>query len=155
MFAYINPPKGDLENKLIIQPAKTKKDKRVLSMDASTMQIMKEWKSKQAKEILSLGYNTMGKNQLVFTNLKNKFINPQKIGQKIRPICKKIDLKEITPHGFRHTHCSLLFEAGVSIEEVQDRLGHSDIKTTMNKYAHVTDQRKEETALKFANYLNI
>ena len=41
-------------------------------MDASTMQIMKEWKSKQAKEILSLGYNTMGKNQLVFTNLKNK-----------------------------------------------------------------------------------
>ncbi len=144
-----------LENKLIIQPPKTKKGKRVLSMDASTMQIMKEWKSKQAKEMLSLGYNTMGKNQLVFTNLKNRFINPQKIGQKIRPICKKIDLKEITPHGFRHTHCSLLFEAGASIKEVQERLGHADIQTTMNIYAHVTEKKKEETAQKFAAYLNI
>ena len=124
-------------------------------MDASTMQIMKEWKSKQAKEILSLGYNTMGKNQLVFTNLKNKFINPQKIGQKIRPICKMIDLKEITPHGFRHTHCSLLFEAGASIKEVQERLGHADMQTTMNIYAHVTEKKKEETAQKFAAYLNI
>ena len=124
-------------------------------MDDSTMQIMKEWKSKQAKEMLSLGYNTMGKNQLVFTNLKNKFINPQKIGQKIRPICKKIDLKEITPHGFRHTHCSLLFEAGASIKEVQERLGHADIQTTMNIYAHVTEKKKEETAQKFAAYLNI
>ena len=144
-----------LENKLIIQPPKTKKSKRVVPLDEATMAILKDWKSQQAKDMLKLGYNTMSKKQLLFTNLKNEFINPQKIGQKIRPICKKIDLKEITPHGFRHTHCSLLFEAGASIKEVQDRLGHSDIKTTMNIYAHVTDQRKEETALKFANYLNI
>ena len=28
----------------------------------------------------------------------------------------------------RHTHCSLLFEAGLPIQEVKERLGHSDIK---------------------------
>ena len=33
----------------------------------------------------------------------------------------------------------LLFEAGLSIQEVQDRLGHGDIKTTMDIYAHVTE----------------
>ena len=59
----------------------------------------------------------------------------------------------ISPHGLRHTHCSLLFEAGATLKEVQDRLGHSDIKTTMNIYAHVTEKKKEETALKFAEYL--
>ncbi|WP_407690465.1 tyrosine-type recombinase/integrase [Rummeliibacillus pycnus] len=37
---------------------------------------------------------------------------------------KKYNLKPITTHGLRHTHYSLLFEAGVSIKEVQDRLGH-------------------------------
>ncbi|MEK4521159.1 tyrosine-type recombinase/integrase [Psychrobacillus sp. FSL W7-1493] len=42
----------------------------------------------------------------------------------------KYKLKHISPHGLRHTHCSLLFEAGVSIKEVQDRLGHTDVKTT-------------------------
>lgn len=144
-----------LENKLIVQPPKTKKSKRVLHMDQNTMNIMKTWKSQQAMDMLKLGFNTMGKNQLVFTNLKNSFINPQKIGQKIKPICKKIDLKEITPHGFRHTHCSLLFEAGASIKEVQERLGHSDIQTTMNIYAHVTEKKKEEAADKFASYINI
>ena len=50
----------------------------------------------------------------------------------------------MTVHGFRHTHCSLLFEAGVSIKDVQERMGHTDIKTTMNIYAHVTEQRKEK-----------
>jgi len=144
-----------LENKLIIQPPKTKKSKRVLSMDEKTMIIMKEWKKRQAQDMLKFGFNTMNKNQLVFTNLKNEYINPQKIGQKIEAFCKKIDHKVITPHGFRHTHCSLLFEAGATIKEVQDRLGHSDVQTTMNIYAHVTEKKKEETAQKFASYINI
>ena len=49
---------------------------------------------------------------------------------------------QITPHGFRHTHCSLLFESGASIKEVQERLGHKDIKTTMNIYAHLNYKNK-------------
>lgn len=60
-----------------------------------------------------------------------------------------------SPHGFRHTHCSLLFEAGASIKEVQERLGHEDIKTTMNIYAHVTENVKEKTAEKFAQFLGV
>ena len=53
-------------------------------------------------------------------------------------ICKNITLK-IKIHGFRHNHCSLLFEAGLSIQEVQDRLGYADINTTMDVYAHITE----------------
>lgn len=47
-------------------------------------------------------------------------------------VITKHSLKKITPHGLRHTHCSLLFEAGASIKEVQNRLGHSDVKTTLD-----------------------
>jgi len=94
-----------LENKLIVQPPKTEKSKRNLNMDEKTMQIMKEWKKRQAQDMLMLGHNTMNKNQLVFTNLKNKYINPQRIGQIIEKFCSKINHKVITPHGFRHTHC--------------------------------------------------
>ncbi|MQJ16514.1 site-specific integrase, partial [Escherichia coli] len=54
----------------------------------------------------------------------------------------------------RHTHCSLLFEAGLSIQEVQDRLGHGDIKTTMDIYAHVTEKQRDQVADKFAKYIN-
>lgn len=144
-----------LDNRLLIQTPKTKKSKRVIPLDAKTMAIMRDWRTQQAKDMLMFGYNTMSKNQLIFTNTKNTYINLQKVGQKIKPICKQIGLKEITPHGFRHTHCSLLFEAGASIKEVQERLGHSDVQTTMNIYAHVSEKKKEETAEKFASYLNI
>lgn len=143
-----------VENKLIVQPPKTKKSKRVISMDEKTMQIMKKWQKRQAEDMLKLGFNAMSKNQLVFTDLKNKFINPQRIGQKVQVFCKQKNHKVITHHGFIHTHCSLLFEAGASIKEVQDRLGHTDVQTTMNIYAHVTEKKKEETAQKFASYIN-
>lgn len=142
-----------LENKLIIQTPKTKKSKRTVSMDSGTMEMLKEWKKVQAEVMLGLGFNVKKPEQLVFTNLKNKFINPQKVGQQMELYCKKATVKSITPHGLRHTHCSILFESGATLKDVQDRLGHADIATTMNIYTHVTEQKKDETALKFAAFL--
>ncbi len=63
-------------------------------------------------------------------------------------------MKRITVHGFRYTHCSLLFEANASIKEVQARLGHKDVQTTMNIYACVTPKMIENTGEKFASYIN-
>ncbi|SOC24079.1 phage integrase family protein [Ureibacillus xyleni] len=68
---------------------------------------------------------------------------------------KKYNLSTITTHGLRHTHCSLLFEAGASLKEVQDRLGHTDVQTTMNVYAHITQKAKAEAIQKFESYLQI
>lgn len=68
---------------------------------------------------------------------------------------KKYNLKPITTQGLRHTHCSLLFEAGAKIKEVQDHLGHNHIQTTMNIYAHVSAKAKERAIQKFKDYLSI
>lgn len=143
-----------LDNKIIVQPPKTKKGKRSISMDPVTMEKLRTWKKLQASEMLKLGFNTMKPGQLVFTNLKNRFINPQKVGQVMDAHCTRFGIRPITPHGLRHTHCSILFEAGASLKEVQDRLGHADIQTTMNIYAHVSEEKKELTAVKFAEYLS-
>lgn len=116
---------------------------------------MREWRKTQRAEALKFGFSTMNKNQLIFTNIDNKFLSPAKPRKWLIAAQEKYDLKSITVHGFRHTHCSLLFEAGATIQEVQERLGHTDVKTTMNIYTHVTKKTKKETALKFANYINI
>ncbi|MDD5922564.1 MAG: site-specific integrase, partial [Eubacteriales bacterium] len=63
------------------------------------------------------------------------------------------DLRYISPHGLRHTHCSLLFSAGVSIPEVQDRLGHSDVKTTIDVYNHVYQQDKKRALDRFVDFM--
>ncbi|MGT2357018.1 tyrosine-type recombinase/integrase [Staphylococcus aureus] len=47
-------------------------------------------------------------------------------------------------HSFRHTRASLLFESGATTKEVELRLGHSDIKTTMDIYKHITRKSSRE-----------
>ncbi|MER2009735.1 MAG: tyrosine-type recombinase/integrase [Psychrobacillus sp.] len=91
---------------------------------------------------------------MVFSNTKNSFIKPAKTNDWLKLIINKNSLPAISTHGFRHTHCSLLFEAGESIKYVQDRLGHSDVKTTIDVYAHVTASVKEDAIKKFESYLN-
>jgi integrase len=61
--------------------------------------------------------------------------------------------QELTPHSLRHTHTSLLAEAGVSLEQIMARLGHSDDKTTKLIYLHVTKARKKEASQKFSELM--
>ena len=52
---------------------------------------------------------------------------------------------QVTMHSFRHTHATMLIENGLNIKAVQDRLGHSNIKTTLNIYAEATEKSQEQT----------
>jgi len=54
--------------------------------------------------------------------------------------CKKANVPEITIHGLRHTHASLLLFAGVSIASVAMRLGHSSMTTTQKTYLHIIQE---------------
>ena len=68
----------------------------------------------------------------------NKFIfttNLSTVNHNLRP-------HNLTSHMFRHTHVALLIEAGVPIKVISERLGHSDIQTTLNIYTHVTDNMR-------------
>lgn len=141
-------------NRLYVKSTKTG-IARTIKMDENTMSILKDWKKKQKQDYLVLGYNTLNPEQLVFSNENNTYLQPTKTGKWIMQAQKKYQLDKITTHGLRHTHCSLLFEAGASIKEVQDRLGHTDVQTTMNIYTHVSEKAKEEAIQKFEKYLNI
>lgn len=140
-------------NALIIQTPKTKSSIRTIAVDEGTMGILKEWRKFQAIDLLKMGYNTMNKSQPLFTTYENNYMQHATVTNRINKIIKKHGLKTITVHGLRHTHCSLLFEAGAPIQEVKERLGHSDIQTTMNIYTHVTQKAKEKTAERFADYV--
>lgn len=55
----------------------------------------------------------------------------------------------LTPHSLRHTHTSLLAEAGVGLQEIMERLGHKDDDVTKSVYLHVTKTMKKEASHKF------
>lgn len=60
---------------------------------------------------------------------------------------------KLTPHSLRQTHISLLEEAGVALEQIMDRLGHSDDQITKNVYLHVTKEMKKEASQKFSQLM--
>lgn len=141
------------EHKITVQTPKSKSSIRKISIDEETKLILKRWKIKQKELFFSIG-TRVKKNQLCFTNdITNDYLYLNFTNDKLKKICKKHKFKEIKIHGFRHTHCSLLFESGFTIQEVQDRLGHSDLKTTMSIYAHVTEKQRDNMADKFANFM--
>lgn len=140
-------------NQLYVKSTKTRIS-RTIKMDKGTMNILYEWKKRQKQDYLILGFNTSQPKQLVFSNERNEYLQPTKTRKWLEFVITKYKLPKITTHGFRHTHCSLLFEAQVSIKEVQDRLGHTDIKTTMDIYTHVTQRAKTEAIQKFEKYLD-
>lgn len=54
--------------------------------------------------------------------------------------CKEIGI-DATPHQFRHTYATFLFECGIAEKDAQVILGHSDISVTHNIYTHVREDR--------------
>lgn len=58
--------------------------------------------------------------------------------------CKEAHIPEISIHGLRHTHASLLLFAGVSIASVARRLGHSSMTTTQKTYIHIIQELENQ-----------
>ncbi|KAB7665558.1 tyrosine-type recombinase/integrase [Bacillus sp. B1-b2] len=58
---------------------------------------------------------------------------------------------KLTPHSLRHTHTSLLAQAGVELDEIMDRLGHEDDEITKKVYLHITSHRRKNASNKFSN----
>ncbi|WP_307994863.1 tyrosine-type recombinase/integrase, partial [uncultured Weissella sp.] len=59
------------------------------------------------------------------------------------------DLKNVSLHGLRHTHATVLFEQAmlnnkqIPIKAVQKRLGHANVNVTMQIYTHMTDTEND------------
>lgn len=79
---------------------------------------------------------------LFFTNNDGKRVQHRAVEKYFRENCIRVLEKPLTVHSLRHTHASLLFEQGMSLEAVSRRLGHADSKITRDIYLHVTEEEK-------------
>lgn len=67
-----------------------------------------------------------------------------------RRYADRAGLPHIKIHDYRHSHATLLANAGINIQEIARRLGHSDITQTLNTYSHLYPT-EQERALKVLN----
>ncbi len=134
----------DKKGKTKLKDTKNHKN-RTIQLDDLTLQILRKHKLNQKPYKLDL----------VFPNTSGNYMALTKPAKKINKITKNHKLKKVTLHGLRHTHCSLLFAAGADLKQVQIRMGHRDIKTTLNIYTHLTKEKHEETVNKFMKYMSV
>ncbi|MEK4230585.1 tyrosine-type recombinase/integrase [Solibacillus sp. FSL H8-0538] len=137
---------------LHIKNTKTSKP-RVVDLDEETLSLLNDWAEMQRLELSKARLKVKpDSKQLLFPNIYNELMHPSKTSRWIRDVQKKHNLREISTHGLRHTHCSLLFESGFfTPAQVMERLGHTDLETTMKIYTHVT---RQSLASSTKNYLS-
>lgn len=139
--------------KKVIQSTKTASSERIIPIDDVTAALLREWKQEQRRVMFALGFNTNSKDQYIITNETNDFQYSQYPYTRLKRIRKLFDIDEITVHGLRHTHCTLLLEAGISLKEVQDRMGHEDTDMVLEVYSHINKKSKPKIGNAFADFV--
>lgn len=151
---YYNPNNNAVKYQLV--PPKTKKSKRTILVDEEVIAALQNHKEAQKKIKQRLGEDYYDKD-FIFAKSKRHPGYPifiKTVENRMARLLKITRLSsKLTPHSLRHTHTSLLAEAGVGLEEIMDRLGHSDDDTTRNVYLHMTKEMKKEASHKFGKLM--
>lgn len=92
-------------------------------------------------------------NAYVFKWASGKPYGPDYISHHFAKVLKKHGLPHIRFHELRHSCASMLLDMGFTLKDVQEWLGHSDIKMTANIYAHLDTARKNSIADSLAGKL--
>ena len=120
---------------------KTVKSDRVITVPQKVLDIIKE----QIIENATNGFDT----DFIFINTLGEPITNVRVIAALKRHGQKIGIdKNITTHMFRHSHISLLAELGIPLTAIMDRVGHSDSKTTLEIYSHVTQKMVSDISSK-------
>lgn len=124
---------------------KTETSKRVIKIPSVAMDLLKEHRLQQTKELFKLGDKWIKSNK-VFTQWNGKPIHPDTLTGWFAKFVKKNNLPPIHLHSLRHTNATLLIASGADLRTVSKRLGHSNMTTTSNIYTHAIQSADERAA---------
>jgi integrase len=134
---------------------KTKSAVRRIELDEKLIAELEEYK--QLQEMQKSQNPEYYDKDFVFAKTKKNAGYPEyikSIENRMARLLKIVGLNEsLTPHSLRHTHVSLLTEAGAELQEIMDRLGHRDDDTTRYVYTHVTKPKKKEASQRFSSLM--
>lgn len=137
-----------------LTPPKSKAAIRTFDVDEDIITMLKAHKVLQSKIKLSVrkGVEDYHDGNFVFCRQNGYPYASRFVYDRIIRLIRKTGIKKIEgPHILRHTHITMLSEAGVDLKTIMDRVGHEDSKTTMDIYTHVTEKMKEDATVKMKN----
>ena len=137
--------------KTVIEQDSTKggDGKRIVQLDSETLRLMKDHRKRQIEERMKAG-SLWQEGNFIFAQETGLPLDPSTPYHLFKKTAKRLGLRSESLHSIRHLHATELLNSGAGVHLVKDRLGHSDISTTLRIYAHIRPEQKQEVADLFA-----
>jgi integrase len=135
-----------VDGAVIETPTKTDRA-RVVQIDPATIAVLRAHAHAQLEERADAPEALQAR--FVFTTAEGLPLVPCTVSHWFSRAVTQAALPKLSLHGLRHTHATLLLQAGVPAKVVQERLGHSSITITMDIYSHVTPGMDADAARVF------
>jgi len=132
---------------------KTKKSRRTIALSADTTEMLRDHRKQQLANQDKWSKEWGNDDHLVFTDFVGQPVPLGSFNARFTRIVAAAGLTPLRFHDLRHTHGTLLAGAGVNPKVISDRLGHSDVKFTLNRYVTPTEDHQRAAAEVFSTLL--
>lgn len=150
---------GRIDGQAIEKGTKNSFSARSIYLDDETCAILEKWKqiSIQERGQLLVAPLSIDQDYMFTYCTRTGDIEPlhaDYINNILKRTIRQHNLKKISPHGFRHTHATLMIEMGIDPVNTAKRLGHASSQMTLDTYSHATKAGEKQSITRFAEYLN-
>lgn len=132
----------------LYEPPKSRAGRRLIALSPTAALMLRTHRERMEARAATLG-TTLTDHMPVFSRPDSTPMAPDTMSHQFSKIAEKAGLGKIGLHTLRHTHASLMLQAGIHPKIVQERLGHSSIQVTLDTYSHVMPGIQQAAALTF------
>jgi len=132
-------------------PPKTRSSIRTIAIGNELISILKSHRLEQKENKLRYGEHFTN-NNFICTYENGDVVTTKTIGRMSKIIKRDLEI-DFNFHMLRHTHATMLLEAGINPKVVQERLGHSTVSITLDTYSHITTEFQKTAVLEYEKYL--
>lgn len=130
------------------QAPKTDSGNRRVAVPSSIMENLREFHEEMTAYFVKHG---LPKSKLIFPTIYGNYMCDRNERATLKKRLSVLGLPDYGFHLFRHTHASMMLNAGMNWKELQHRMGHKSITTTMDTYAELAPEKKFEAVNIFLN----
>jgi len=141
---------------LFTDTPKSHTSSRPLKLSRSAFLLLREYQDWQDAQRAACGGHWKDTDGRVFTGDDGAPVHPDALTKWFAAFTKRVGLPPVHIHSLRHTYASLMIADGTPLVVVSRRLGHAQVSTTANIYAHViqsADEKAAQVTEKFADVI--
>jgi integrase len=131
--------------KLNLYETKNRTSNRTIKMPQLIRDALQQHQARQDAEREALG-SKWQESGFVFTTGKGTPIDPRNMARLYKRHLRALELPDFRVHDMRHTAASLMLAQGVPLKMVSEILGHSSSRVTLDIYAHVYEEGRQQAA---------